>query len=410
MRFMLEKSFNLMFFLKRRQNCTNTELYIYLRITVNGVSKELSVKRAWALERWNPRIGRTTGNKEDARSVNSFLETLNLKAHEARRSLIDENKEVTAAAVRNVLLGIDDERKILEIFQEHNDQVAALVGKEYSAGTLDLFKRSLIHARSFIEWKYKVSDMGIKKLDYEFISQFSFYLKSVRSNQHNTSVKYLTYFKKIVLICVKSGLLNKDPFSNFKLTKHEKDRESLNEGELKAISKKQFVSERLSQVRDIFLFSCYTGLAYADVQDLKISDIIDDIDDGRWISIKRKKTTTPSKIPLLPVPLRLITKYRNHIKCLATGNLLPTLSNQKMNAYLKEIGDVCGINKPLTFHIARHTFATTITLNNGVPMESVAKMLGHKSLRQTQHYAKLLDKRVGEDMQLLKSKLSALHQ
>ena len=163
--------------------------------------------------------------------------------------------------------------------------------------------------------------------------------------------------------------------------------------------------KRLDYVRDVFLFSCYTGLAYVDVQKLKRTEIAVGADGERWIFTKRQKTDTPSRIPLLPFAEAIIKKYQNHEQCIIRDRVLPVFSNQKMNAYLKEIADVCGINKQLTFHIARHTFATSITLNNGVPIETVSKMLGHKNLRTTQHYAKILDLKVSEDMKLLKEKL-----
>jgi integrase len=171
------------------------------------------------------------------------------------------------------------------------------------------------------------------------------------------------------------------------------------------ITKNNFPTERLAVVRDIFLFSCYTGLAYADVQKLKQSEIITGIDGEKWIDTTRQKTESSSRVPLLPIPRSILDKYKNHPVCEIKETVLPILSNQKMNAYLKEIADICGISKTLPFHIARHTFATTVTLSNGVPIESVAKMLGHKNLKQTQHYAKVLDFKVSNDMQQLKVKL-----
>lgn len=170
---------------------------------------------------------------------------------------------------------------------------------------------------------------------------------------------------------------------------------------------KKFVSERLELVRDIFIFSCFTGLAYIDVKQLTLDNISLGIDGDKWIFKNRQKTETASKIPLLPVAQEIINKYSEHPVCKNENRLLPILSNQKMNAYLKEIVDVCEINKDLTFHIARHTFATTVTLSNGVPLETVSKMLGHTNLKTTQHYAKILDKKISEDMMILKSKFAS---
>jgi len=295
---------------------------------------------------------------------------------------------------------------LLEIFQEHNDQVTQLVGKDFAAGTLERYETSLKHTRSFIQWKYKADDIDIKKLNYGFISGYEFWLKSVRNCNHNSTMKYLANFKKIVILCLKNGWISKDPFLGFKMSKKEVVREFLTEEELQLMQSKKFVSERINQVRDIFLFSCFTGLAYADVKKLKRSEINNGIDGEKWVFTSRQKTDTASRIPLLPLALQIMEQYANHPQCNNTGRLFPVLSNQKMNAYLKEIADICGLNKELTYHIARHTFATTVTLSNGVPIETVSKMLGHTNIKTTQQYAKILDLKISMDMQQLVKKMS----
>lgn len=200
--------------------------------------------------------------------------------------------------------------------------------------------------------------------------------------------------------------LDKNPFANYKAKVKEVERVYLTEAEIQSIIEKDFKTERLSLVRDIFLFSCFTGLAYIDVKNLTKSHISHGIDGEQWIFTHRQKTESASKIPILPITQMIIDKYDNHPQSNNEDKLLPILSNQKMNAYLKEIAAICNINKELTFHIARHTFATTVTLTNGVPIESVSKMLGHKNLRTTQHYAKVLDRKVSEDMKILKDKFT----
>jgi site-specific recombinase XerD len=199
--------------------------------------------------------------------------------------------------------------------------------------------------------------------------------------------------------------IERNPFSNYKAKVREVERVYLSEGEIENIINKDFKTDRLSLVRDIFLFSCFTGLAYIDVKNLTKSHISLGIDGEKWIFTHRQKTETASKIPILPITQMIIDKYEDHPECCNQNKLLPILSNQKMNAYLKEIAGICEIEKELTFHIARHTFATTVTLTNGVPIESVSKMLGHKNLRTTQHYAKVLDKKVSEDMMILRNKM-----
>jgi integrase len=403
---MLEKSFGLLFFLKQSKKNAKGDKYVYLRITVDGIPKELSTKRLWNPNRWNSAIGRANGNKEEDRTLNALLDSLHHKVLQAKKQLIDSDKEVTSEALKNILLGIGDKKKmILEIYQEHNDRVEALLDKEFAYGTLQRYRTSLDHTRSFIRWKYGSDDIDIQLLDYEFISGYSFWLRSVQNCSHNTTVKYLANFKKIVLLCIKNGWLVRNPFIQFKMVKKEVNRVFLTWHEIQSITNKRFVTDRLNHVRDIFLFSCYTGLAYIDVKNLGRNQIATGIDGEQWIYTHRQKTDSPTRLPLLPKALELIEKYQSHPICQDGTHVLPVLSNQKMNSYLKEIADVCEINKPLTFHIARHTFATTITLANGVPIETVSKMLGHKSLKQTQHYAKILDTKISFDMKALREKL-----
>ncbi len=346
------------------------------------------------------------GKEEDATLLNEYLESIRIKVMHARLKLMDQGKEITADKLKNFLLGLDDDsKKLLEVFKLHNDKMASLVGIEFAPGTMERYKTSYDHTQAFIKWKYGKEDIEIRKLDYEFISDYQYWFKSVRKCSHNTTVKYLANTKKIVLDCVKKGWLQRDPFLNFKMVKKEIPREALTESELDHVSKRVFSTERLNLVRDLFLFSCYTGLAYIDVKNLDKNQIIDGIDGEKWLFTHRQKTNAPTRLPLLPQAMKILTKYQDHPKVEITGKVLPTPSNQKMNAYLKEIADLCGINKELTFHIARHTFATTVTLANGVPIETVSKMLGHKSLTQTQHYAKIMDNTVSHEMMTLRKKL-----
>jgi site-specific recombinase XerD len=403
---MLEKSFSLHFYLKKPKNYLKGSMPIYLRITVDGIPKEISTGRQCDPARWNANADRCNGTKEDAKSLNAFLDILQTKVYEVRRKLLEKNEIITAERLKNTLKGTDGTvRMLMKIFQQHNDEVKNLVGKDFAPGTLERYKTSYDHTKSFMEWKYGVSDLDIKKLDYEFVSQYEVWLKSIRNCNHNTSIKYISNFRKIVNRCIRNGWLDKDPFVGFKMTKKEVIPEFLTEHELNRIASKKFTSERLSQVRDVFLFCCYTGLAFVDVEKLKPSEIGIGIDGTKWIFTHRQKTDTLSRIPLLPVAIDILEKYEDHHDCINSGKVLPVLSNQKYNDYLKEIAGICGINKKFTTHTARHTFATTVTLSNGVPMESVSKMLGHKNIKTTQHYAKVLDKKISDDMNILKTKI-----
>ena len=403
---MLETSFSILFFIRKPKGYVSGATPVYMRLTVNGHRKEIGTKQECEPLRWNSHAQRVKGSSEPVKTLNAYLDALVRRVQEARLKLLETNKTITVDMLMNRFLGIEEKAlMLLEVFRQHNDQLAALENKDYAPATVKRYATTLEHTRSFIEWKYKKSDFEITALSFDFVSQFEFWLKSVRKCNHNSAIKYIGNMRKIVNYCMKTGWLTKDPFFGFKMAKKEVVREYLSDDELQALADKNFPIERLGQVRDIFLFSCYTGLAFVDVFQLTPSRITKGIDGNQWIFTFRQKTDTPTRIPLLPQAQGILDKYKEHPRCVNEGKVLPVLSNQKMNAYLKEIADVCGITKTLTFHIARHTFATTITLNNDVPIESVSKMLGHKSIKITQHYAKIIDKKVSKDMSDLQEKL-----
>ncbi|RYU91356.1 site-specific integrase [Mucilaginibacter terrigena] len=406
----MTKSFALLFQMKRTKALPNGNAPIYLRITIDSERVEIATKRNAPPDKWNTIAQKVMGNTDEAKSVNNHLKTVEQKAYEVYREMIERNIPITAQTFKDRMNGIEEEvvcRMLIPIFEDHNRQVEALIGKEYAPATAIRYQTTIKHVKNFLKWKYKVSDINIQDLDHEFVTSLEFYLRTVRHCNNNSAVKYIKNLKKIIHICVANNWLVRSPFINYKTKIKEVIRDFLSSDELDSISEKRFVSERLNQVRDVFLFSCYTGLAYADVNKLKRSEISTGIDSQKWIFTTRQKTETASRIPLLPVALDLLKKYEDYPACINEGKLLPVLSNQKMNAYLKEIADVCGIEKELTFHIARHTFATTVTLANGVSIESVSKMLGHKNIRTTQHYAKILDSTVSRDMDMLRGKMEA---
>ncbi|MBD0725836.1 recombinase [Flavobacterium sp. L1I52] len=398
---------SILFYAKKAKAAANGLVPIYTRITINGKRIELSTNRFIDISKWSTEAGKMKGTSEEARSINNHLDLLKNKIRDTEMELIHKKIAVTTETVKNKLLGVDERtRMLVPIFQDHNNKIKELIGKEYAPGTLERYTTSLKHTIEFMQWKYNISDIDITKIDHAFITDYEFWLRSVRNCANNTAVKYLKNFNKIIKLCLANDWLDKNPFANYKSKVKEVERVYLTEAEIQSIIEKDFKTERLSLVRDIFLFSCFTGLAYIDVKNLTKSHISYGIDGEKWIFTHRQKTESASKIPILPITQMIIDKYEDHPQCLNEGSLLPILSNQKMNAYLKEIAGVCEIEKELTFHIARHTFATTVTLTNGVPIESVSKMLGHKNLRTTQHYAKVLDKKVSADMKILKEKLN----
>ncbi|MFA5297464.1 MAG: site-specific integrase [Lutibacter sp.] len=403
----MKNSFSHLFYIKKSKIDNKQKTIIYLRITVNGRRAELSIQRKVSLEKWSSGSGRVKGYSSEAQEINQYLDLISNKINKIHQRFVEEEKPFTSINIIDTYSGKNENKKmLLKIFQDHNDQVKKLIGKDFAAGTALRYSTAKSHVEEFIKFEYKVNDIPVQDVDHKFITGLEYYLKTERNCAHNTTIKYITNFKKIVRIAYANDWISKDPFFNWKARLKTVDREFLSEEEIQNMIAKEFHITRLDQVRDIFIFSCFTGLAYADVKKLSKESIVLGIDGGQWIKTKRTKTNTISNIPILPTVATIIKKYANHKEVLNSEKLLPVLSNQKMNAYLKEIADLCEITKNLTFHLARHTFATTVTLTNGVPIESVSKMLGHKSLKTTQHYAKILDRKVSEDMNILKDKLN----
>ena len=403
-----QNTFNLLFFTIKSRVNSKGEIPLHMRITVNKQKVELALHRRVNKTIWNPAMGLAMGNTKEAKVINNFLMSVQTSIYDGYKYLRETDKPVTPVAIKNIYLGIEDNngKKILELYREHNDKVKSLVNIDYSPETLQRYETSLKHTRDFIKQKYNRDDLYLSEIDHDFITDYEIYFKTVRKCAHNTTMKYIKNFKKIVRLAIIKGEMDKDPFVNFKMRLKKVDRGFLSEEELNTIIAKNFKNKRLEQIRDCFVFSCFTGLAHSDLKRLSHEHIVTGTDGGNWIKIKRKKTDNLSSIPILDVTQKLLDKYKNNDECIANNVLLPVKSNQKMNAYLKEIADVCGIEKNFSSHLARHTFATTVTLNNNVPIETVSKMLGHSSINMTRIYARLLDKKVGQDMKHLNNKFS----
>jgi len=405
---MLTASFGLTFFLKTPRKETNVRV-IYLRITVDGVPKETSTRQQWDVTRWNQRTERATGNKEDARSVNFFLDTLQSKIQQYKGELLLNGQTITSQKLIDYVLGKTvSKAKIVEEFQKHNDELLALVKRgEYAIGTHVRFEIAKKHVKEFVRFKYNVDDMDFHELNFEFVKDYEFYLKTVKNISHNTAVKYITNFKKIVLLAIDKEIITADPFKRFKAKKIKIHKKPLSAHELSLLENHTFSTPRLATVRDIFVFQCYTGLAYIDAFNLKIQDIKIGIDGEMWIISERQKTGSNINVPLLPKAKAIMERYKDHPLCLERNSVLPVTSNQKMNAYLKEIADLCGIESILNTHKARRTFGSTVTLNNDVPIHVVKELLGHHSVKQTEEYAITEQQSVGREMKQLQMRLSS---
>ena len=396
---------SLLFYLKKSKADSEGRAMIYLRITVDGRRVEMSTHRKTYPHKWNAAQSMVQGFSPEIRQLNVYLAKMRTDIYKHAEKLKEADNPLTAESLRDSYLGKGQKYKmLLEVFQEHNNQVNSLVGQDFAEGTAERYRTARSHLAEYIQFEYKKKDIPIKQVDYAFITGFEYYLKTQRQCGHNTAIKYVVNFKKIIRIAYANGWITKDPFANYKVRLKKVEREFLTTEELQRLMDTPFQNQRLEHVRDCFVFCCFTGLAYADVKKLGHDDFVTGIDGELWINTKRTKTKTKSNIPVLPTALMILEKYEDS-PYLVNDKVLPVLTNQKMNAYLKEIADLSGIKKNLTTHLARHTFATTVTLSNGVSIESVSKMLGHKSLRTTQHYAKILNSKVSQDMQKLKEKL-----
>ncbi|QNK64117.1 site-specific integrase [Pedobacter sp. PAMC26386] len=408
----MKTNFSVLFFLKRPKNYKKGDAYfIFLRITVDGIRSEMSTSRCCEPEKWNAKSGKVIGTKEDVKTLNAYLESVKAEVYAAHTLLSVDRAEITADSVKCKYLGKEEKsHTILEAIKIHNEKMKVLVEKdEYASGTLKRFEVLERHVKDYLAEKYNKKDFNVKSIDHEFIDCFDFYLHTAKDNDTNTANKHLKNLKKIVTICRKYKWINTDPFFGHILKSKPVHREYLTADELQKITKKQLTTARLSQVRDFFLFSCYTGLSYADVQKLKLTDIGIGVDGERWIFTYRKKTDTRVAVPLLPVAASILDQYKDHPSCLNKNKALPISSNQKMNEYLVEIAVLSDVHKILGNRIAKRTFGTTVTLMNGVPIESVSKMLGHTNIRTTQLYAKVLDNKVSEDMAPLMQKFVSQH-
>ena len=363
---------------------------LLMRLTVNGKRWDSTLKVRINPSDWDPIKEKASGDDSFSNLVNETIESTKFRIHKIKLGLEDEGKILTLEAVKNKLLDKEkNQRTILALFQKHNEECEIKVGVQVTYSTYERYKTCYKHTKEFIKKEYKAEDLPVSVINRRFYDRFEYYLKKEKKCAHNTTVKYIRNFNKIVRIAVEQGWLTKTPYREIGYRLEEIDKPYLSIEELNSIINKEISIKRLDIVRDIFVFCCHTGLAFSDVKELTGDNIQTGIDQKKWIIKKRKKTNIVSKIPLLDAPANIIKKYKDYPRTANLTTLLPVPSNQKMNAYLKEIGDITKIKKILTTHSARRSFATTIMLHNGVSMEAVSKMLGHSSLFMTRKYAKV---------------------
>lgn len=366
-------------FIIKKNKINNGIVPIYARVTVNCRISEISIKQKILLNNWNLGRGMAKPNSPDNLNLNSYLEQIRAQLVEYYQELVLNKKVITPEAIKNKFLGLDrSDMTLVELIEYHNTTMK----ESLEWGTLKNYFTTKKYIEAFLKQKHRTSDIYLSELNYKFISDFDYFLRTAnplklqKPMENNTIMKHIKRLRKIVNMAIRFEWIAKNTFAAFKPKFNKVDCGFLNESELKSLEIIKLTANRLEYVRDLFVFSCYTGLAYIDVMQLSSGNILLGIDQEYWIFTKRKKTETSVRIPILPKALILIEKYKYNPKSVSAGKIFPPISNQKINDYLKEIAPLCDINKNLTFHIARHTFATTVTLTNGVPIESVSKMLG----------------------------------
>ena len=399
------------FFPKKKTN--NSIHSLYMRMQIGSERCDISLKYELSKESWDKSNQRLKPKHPDQTLVSVLMNEYRHRAHAIYQKSIQFGKSPSVFDVRNKLLGNPGEGAtascIFEMFRKAIDRKRALAGENNSAATIQKYGRTKGHLENFVKATFNKSIFPCEDITLKFIEDFEVYLKNRGNCQHNSAMKHIQTFRTIFKTAIAHGYVKNDPFANYKIRLQEVVRDCLNQDEINRIESVELSNKKLMRVRDFFLFSCYTGLAYAEIYNLKAKNI--QLENGQyWIRTRRLKTNVITNVPLLEKPKAILLNYNSKLHELADNDLVfPILSNQKTNDYLKIIALHCGITKNLHFHLARHSFATTVLLTNGVPIESVSSMLGHKRIATTQHYAKMVDKKLEEDMQKLQSRLSALN-
>ena len=404
-----QTTFSILFWIYTKRIDANGQTSIYVRVSLNGKKLNISLKQKVRVYQWDSEKQRVQGSNAYSKRTNNLLDGIRAELFQIYRELQRGSKIVTAELVKSHFLGENkDQYSLLDIFQFHNDTLA----NKLAPKTLCHYRNNQKYALAYLKERHNKKDVYLNELDYSFILGFESFLRSYRPDHYrkgianNAVMKHIQRFRKQIRLAVDLEWLERDPFKKFKPRMEKRVREFLTEKELSRICRLKTPIERLSMVKDLFIFSCYTGISYSDIVTLTTDNLIIGPDGKKWISAKRHKNGTPFKVPLLEPSLQLINKYHGHQRSKISGTLLPKISNQKLNSYLKEIADLSNVSKNLTFHMARHTFATTVTLSNGVPIETVSKLLGHTKLATTQIYARVLDKKLSDDMNVLRMKLN----
>ena len=401
----MRSTFRVLFYLKRDKAKKDGTVPLFCRITIDGKEVRFGMKQYINPKFWDVNAAKATGRSSEAAEINTLIDNTKSAIHKVYRELQERENSVSAEKVKNVFLGIDiRQHTLLSVFDEHNREKKALIGKTITASTYDKYRITRNHLAEYLKKDCNLSDIPLKEIDHRFICNFELFMLTSRQCAENTTAKYMQFFKHIIIVAMKFGWIYKNPFADYEIRIKKTDRGFLTQDEIEVLMQQKYPTQRLERVRDIFVFCCFTGLSYVDVKNLTSDSIRTMFDGNKWIVGKRGKTEVSYQVPLMEIPQRIIDKYSG---TLPDGRLLPVINNQNTNAYLKEIGEQCGFTKNLTFHLSRHTFAT-LTLTKGVSIESVSKMLGHTNIATTQIYARIIGEKIGDDMALFAGRVKEM--
>lgn len=403
---MKQSTFKILFYLRSNHVNKDGTSAIIVRVSIDGERQDWSTKLACEPERWDGKAGKATGRSSKSFEINNRLQDIQTILTNHFYDIQRRHGFVTAEMVRNAYMGITQrEESLLKLYEQHLEDTKKLIGLSKANPTYQKYERMYRRVVEFMKKKYNITDIPLREIKYQFIVDLEFFLRTEYGYSQNTTYKCMKFFKQVINKAIRAGLITVDPFNGYKISVQRVDRGFLSEDDLKKMMEKEFASKRLEQVRDIFVFACFSGLAYIDLANLRVDNIQKMFDGRLWIVTHRQKTNTKVTVPLLPPAIKILKKYEGKY---LDGQLLPIITNQKLNCYLKEIADICGIEKNLTFHLARHTFATTMTLGKGVPIESVSKILGHTNIQTTQIYARITNEKISHDMENLAKNLGDL--
>lgn len=376
------------------------------RVTIKGKRSEFSLNHRISPIEWEEFKAKTNHRKPALKELESIIFNWRKKLKEHYQEIIEAGENPTVSLLRKKVLGLDKEKSLMEITSIYYQYKESRVGQSYSKESLSKLRTTYRFLKEFIYSKYKTSDISLNEVNKQFLVELESYFIATKGNSNNTMGNHLKKIRSAVRFAYHNDIIAKDPFKGYRLKVIPSERTYLEQHELKALEAKEFTIERLQFVKDMFLFCCYTGLSYIDLKTLSKEHILSHIDSRKWISMKREKTDVKFELPALAEAQFLINKYIDHPLIEGTEKIFPVISNQRLNSYLKEIADLCGIKKSLHFKASRHTFGTTICADNQVPIETTAKMMGHKRLTSTAIYYKISRARISADMKDLENKIN----